>query len=216
MTAVRVHVRVLAAVIAVLVAVGCTTPPSATPSISASATPTASTAPSASQPPSASAVPTATPAPSLSLEPPSRIDPRLVAVTVDPQLDAGSGGRLVVVVTSQTETRIDELVLRWPTDLVEAAFLAPFTPTDDRIRENGPPLVQPWTKWVIGPGEQGEPEGTTSLGWGPLLPGASLTIPVVVTRTGGGPVSFDLQVLAGNDLLTLDGGRPADVRVELP
>ena len=50
-------------------------------------------------------------------------------------------------------------------------FLAPFEPSDDRIREGGPPLVQEWTKWVVGPGERGEPEGTTSLGYGPILAG---------------------------------------------
>ena len=44
--------------------------------------------------------------------------------------------------------------------------LAPFEPSDDRIRDGGPPLVQEWTKWVIGPGERGEPAGTTS-GSGP-------------------------------------------------
>jgi hypothetical protein len=217
MTAGRVRARVLAAAAVALIAVGCTTPtPSTSPSSRATELPTASATPNASQAPSSSAAPSATPAPSLSLEPPGATDARIVTVSVEPQLRPDSDGRIVVAVTSRTETRIDELVLRWPTALVEAAFLAPFTPSDDRIREGGPPLVQPWTKWVIGPGEQGEPAGTTSLGWGPLLPGATLTIPIVVTRTGGGPVSFDLQVLAGNDLLTLDGGAPADLRVELP
>lgn len=217
MTVTRLSARLLAAGFAALVAVGCTSPvPSTSPSSSATAVPTASATPAASEAPSTSAAPTATPAPSLSLEPPAGTDARIVTVSVEPQLRPDSDGRLVVAVTSQTDTRIDELVLRWPTALVDAAFLAPFTPSDDRIREGGPPLVQPWTKWVIGPGEQGEPAGTTSLGWGPLLPGATLTIPIVVTRTGGGPAAFDLQVLAGNDLLTLEGGRPADVRVELP
>ena len=217
MTADPVRARVLAVALAGLLAVGCTTPsPSGSPSSVATAVPTTVATTGTSQAPSTSADPTATPAPSLSLGPPTGSDERIVTVTVEPQLRPDSDGRIVIAVTSRTETRIDELVLRWPTALAEAAFLAPFTPTDDRIREGGPPLVQPWTKWVIGPGEQGEPDGTTSLGWGPLLPGSTLTIPIVVTRTGGGPVSFDLQVLAGNDVLTLEGGNPADLRVELP
>jgi hypothetical protein len=69
---------------------------------------------------------------------------------------------------------------------------------------------------VVGPGERGEPDGTTSLGWGPLLAGATLEIPIVVTREAPGRVAFDLQVLAGNDLLTLADGTPADLRVEIP
>jgi hypothetical protein len=129
---------------------------------------------------------------------------------------AGEDGTITVTVTSGADTRIDELVLRWPTELGEALFLAPFSPSDERIRDGGPPLVQPWTKWVIGPGERGEPGGTISLGWGPLLAGATLEIPIVVTRRADGPVAFDLQVLAGNDLLTLEAGEPAQQRVEVP
>ena len=100
--------------------------------------------------------------------------------------------------------------------LAETLFLAPFTPSDDRTRDGGPPLVQPWTKWVVGPGERGEPAGTTSLGWGPLLAGATLEIPIVVTRRADGPVAFDLQVLAGEGLLTLEDGEPARLRIEVP
>jgi len=107
-------------------------------------------------------------------------------------------------------------VLRWPTELDSTLFLAPFSPSDDRIREGGPPLVQQWTKWVIGPGERGEPAGTTSLGWGPLLAGATLEIPIVVTRRAEGPVAFDLQILSGNDLLTRDDGELAELRVDVP
>jgi hypothetical protein len=69
---------------------------------------------------------------------------------------------------------------------------------------------------VIGPGARGEPAGTTSLGWGPLDPDATLTIPVVVTRRSVGPISFDLQVLSGENLLTLEDGTPAWVRVDVP
>jgi hypothetical protein len=43
-----------------------------------------------------------------------------------------------------------------------------------------------------------------------------LTIPILVTRLAPGPVAFDLQVLAGNDLLTLEGGEPAELRVDVP
>jgi hypothetical protein len=184
--------------------------PTASPSLPAS--PIASAAPS----PSESIAPTPTPAPSLSLEPPESRDERVVAVQVTPQVPADGDGTIRVVVTSAADTRIDELVLRWPTELAETLFLAPFAPSDDRIRDGGPPLVQPWTKWVIGPGERGEPAGTTSLGWGPLLAGATLEIPIVVNRRADGPVAFDLQVLAGNDLLTLNRGEPAELRVEIP
>ena len=95
-------------------------------------------------------------------------------------------------------------------------FLAPFTPSPDRVCNGCPPLVQPWTKWVVGPGERGEPAGTTSLGWGPLDPGATLTIPLVATRRINGPVDFDLQLLAGEALLQLETGQPAWLRVSVP
>jgi hypothetical protein len=194
-------------------------PPSPTPSPTSS--PTSPPNATASAPPataSATAAPTAspTPAPSLSLELPSERDPRVVAVTVTPEVAADGGGRIVVRVTSLVDTRIDELVLRWPTELAETLFLAPFTPSEERIADGGPPLVQPWTKWVVGPGEQGEPDGTTSLGWGPLLPGATLEIPILVMRVAPGPTAFDLQVLSRNDLLALGDGSPAEVRVDVP
>jgi hypothetical protein len=191
--------------------------PSAPPT---SVAPTVSTAPSApaSEPPtpSASVAPTATPAPSLSLEPPGGTDERVVAVEVVVDVPADGDGTITVTVTSAADTRIDELVLRWPTELDESLFLAPFTPSDDRIRDGGPPLVQPWTKWVVGPGERGEPAGTTSLGWGPLLAGATLEIPIIVTRREEGPLTFDLQVLSSEQLLTLEGGDAAQLRVEVP
>lgn len=195
-----------------------------TPGGSASAQPTptavasepAASAPASDGPPSATAAPpTSTPEASLSLDLPEGSDARIISVQVDPEVPAGADGRIVVTVTSAADTRIDELVLRWPAELNDTLFLAPFAPSDDRIRDGGRPLEQPWTKWVIGPGERGEPAGTISLGWGPLLAGATLTIPILVTRLAPGPVAFDLQVLAGNDLLTLDGGEPAELRIEL-
>ena len=100
---------------------------------------------------------------------------------------------------------MQELVLRWPTAVRETIFLAPFEPSQQRIREGGDPLRQDWTKWVDGPGEHGEPAGTTSLGWGPLLPGGTLTIPVLATRVAPGPLTFDLQFLDGGAILTSDG-----------
>ena len=187
--------------------------PSATPAASATASAAPSSSASAGETPTTSA--SATPEPSLSLDPPEGTDPRVVEVSVEPDIRA-DGGVMLVTVTSLADQRIDELVLRWPTELGGTLFLAPFAPTDDRIRDGGPPLVQAWTKWVVGPGEQGEPAGTTSLGWGPLLAGRSLEIPIVVTRRTEGPVAFDLQVLAGNDLLTLADGSPAELRVEVP
>ena len=188
--------------------------PSALPSLTAEPSPT----PSVTAPESASvaASPSPSPEPSLALETPDETDPRTVSVDVAPEVAAEGGGRIVVTVTSGADSRIDELVLRWPTGLANTLFLAPFEPTPDRIADGGPPLVQPWTKWVVGPGERGEPDGTTSLGWGPLLAGATLEIPILVTREAPGPVAFDLQVLAGNDLLTLADGTPAELRVEIP
>lgn len=188
--------------------------PSAVPSPTAEAS--ASPSVSARQSATVAASPSPTPEPSLALDPPDGTDPRTVSVDVRPEVAADGGGRIVVTVTSGADSRIDELVLRWPTELADTLFLAPFEPTPDRIADGGPPLVQPWTKWVVGPGERGEPDGTTSLGWGPLLAGATLEIPILVTREAPGPVAFDLQVLAGNDLLTLADGTPAELRVEIP
>jgi hypothetical protein len=212
--------RILPAALAGLVALSaCATEespvPSATgsvPTIAATPSPTAASTTDATEP---ARSPSATPEPSLSIDLPDGTDPRTVTVDVAPNVGA-EGGELVVTVTSQAADRIDELVLRWPTELNDALFLAPFVPSEERIREGGPPLVQTWTKWVIGPGEQGEPEGTISLGYGPLLPGATLTMALNATRLAEGPIGFDLQVLAGNDLLTLAGGEPAKVRVEVP
>ena len=206
----------VAAMVVVLSACVAQPTPSASPTaLPSAASPTSSPTPTAQVSPRASSSASATPDPALSLDPPQGSDPRVVAVTAEPDIGA-DGGVLVVTVTSAADERIDELVLRWPTELDQTLFLAPFTPSEDRIRDGGPPLVQQWTKWVIGPGEQGEPAGTTSLGYGPLLAGATLEMPLVVTRRAPGPVAFDLQVLAGNDLLTLADGSPAELRVEVP
>ena len=147
---------------------------------------------------------------------PGRRDARKVAVRVKPDVATDGGGEIVVTVTNLSDRRVQELVLRWPTQLRETLFLAPFKPSEQRIAEFGPPLLQEWTKWVDGPGESGEPAGTTSLGWGPLLPGATLTIPILVTRNAAGSVSFDLQVLAREAILTLDDGSRAELRVAVP
>jgi len=192
-----------------------------TPSPSASLPPPTPTelptpSPTPSERPSAAGSPSPTPEPSLSLDLPDEQDTRVVAVEIVPSVAADADGEILVTVTSRGDSRIDELVLRWPAELGESLVLAPFTPSEDRIRDLGPPLVQPWTKWVIGPGERGEPAGTISLGWGPLLPAATLEISIVVTRTAPGPVAFDLQVLAANDLLSLEDGAPAVFRVEVP
>jgi hypothetical protein len=160
-------------------------------------------------------VASASPEPALSLEPPAATDPRVVSVTVTPEVAADDGGRIVVSVTSLAGSRIDELVLRWPEGLGETLVLAPFAPSEERTVDGGPPLVQDWTKWVLGPGEQGEPAGTVSLGWGPLLAGGTLEIPIVVTRVAPGPVAFDLQILAGNAILTSDDGTALELRVEV-
>ena len=201
----------LVAVALAVALASCSASPS--PSPSPPPTPSASAAVTPSEGPTATPLPTATPEPELSLPLPATSDARQVAVSVDPQVPADGNGRIVVTVANQSDTRITELVLRWDTDLRGTLFLAPFEPAEARIVDGGPPLIQPWTKWVDGPGELGEPAGSTSLGWGPLDPGVTLTIPIVVTRNAAGPVSFDLQVLAGESILTLDGGGPAELRV---
>ena len=205
-------VRQIGAALLLLILVSCGGSPSPSQLATATAVPTAT--PSVEL--TASAAATATPEPELSLPLPEQIDARTVTVSVEPQVAADDGGRIVVSVTNHSETRIVELVLRWDTALGETLFLAPFEPAEARIVDGGPPLVQPWTKWVQGPGEHGEPAGTTSLGWGPLDPGATLTIPIVVTRRAEGAVSFDLQILADEAILTTEGGDPAELRVSVP
>ena len=185
--------------------------PTATETPTPAATPTAAATPTVAPTASASSSPTATPEPTLSLDLPGVTDARVVTASVTPD-----GDTLRVTVSSTATERIDELVLRWHAELDTVLRLAPFTPSEDRIRDGGPPLQQIWTKWVVGPGEQGEPSGTISVGWGPLLPGATLEIPLVATRLGEGPVEFDLQLLAGNDLLSFEGGAPAELRVVVP
>jgi hypothetical protein len=206
---------VTTATLVVLTACIATPSPSSTPPPTASPEPTATASASAGPTASASAEPTATPEPPLSIDLPDETDDRVISVEVTP-LVGGDGGEIIVDVTSETDERIDELVLRWPTRLNDSLFLAPFVPSDDRIRDGGPPLVQDWTKWVIGPGEEGEPRGTISLGYGPLLPGATLRIPLNVTRVENGAIAFDLQLLADNQLLSLSDGEPAELRVRVP
>ncbi|MEA2650343.1 MAG: hypothetical protein QOI85_64 [Chloroflexota bacterium] len=209
--------RVAFACLVIVMAGACVADEASSPSASQTVAPSPSPrlAPSSTPVATTSASPTAGPEPSLSLAPPDTIDSRVVSATVATDI-GDEGGTLTITVTSAAAQRIDELVLRWPTELDQTLVLAPFTPSEDRIRDGGPPLVQQWTKWVRGPGERGEPDGTISLGWGPLLPEAELVIELDVTRRAPGPVAFDLQLLAGNDLLTLDGGRPAELRVEIP
>jgi len=171
--------------------------------------------PGASATQTATLLPTATPFAGLRLPEPTAIDSRTIRYSVGVELEAGGSGQLVVTVENLTSTMIGELVLRWPTEVRETVFLAPFVPSQQRIREGGPALRQDWTKWVEGPGERGEPAGTTSLGWGPLLAGATLTIPVLATRVAPGPLIFDLQILAGEAVLTSDG-EPAWLQVSVP
>ncbi len=196
-------------VLVAMVLVACSTPP---PSTTATATASPSATPSRSLP-SGEPSPTATPEPPLSLDLPPHRDTRRVSYTISPAVPADGNGKITVKVTNLTDERVTEIVLRWPTALDQTLFLAPFAPASSRLTDA---LVQPWTKWVNGPGEMGEPAGTTSLGWGPLDPGATLTIPIVVTRRAPGPVAFDLQFLAGEALLTSDEGGPAETRVSVP
>jgi hypothetical protein len=144
---------------------------------------------------------------------PAKSDSRRVRFTLSSSVPASGTGRFTVKVTSLTATLVKEIVLRWPSGLDRIVFLAPFQASSSRL---GTALVQPWTKWVVGPGEQGEPAGTTSLGWGPLLPKDTLTIALFATRRAPGPVSFDLQLLAGEAILTAESGAPAETRVTIP
>ena len=194
-----------------LIAIGACSAPTPSPTATPTATPRRATST-----PSATSRPTATPEPALSLPIPGEEDSRQVRVAVTPEVPADGSGRIVVTVTNLSEERVTELVLRWATELDETLFLAPFAPSQARIANGGPPLLQDWTKWVVGPGERGEPAGTTSLGWGPLDPGATLTIPIVVTRRAQGSVEFDLQVLAGEAILLRESGEPAELRVSVP
>ena len=206
--------RAAAAFLVLSLVAGCVFGPtgSAVPPTTASPSPGSAAASAAA---TATPEPTPEPTPAFALPHPGTSDPRAVEVTVEPSIE-GSSGELVVTVTNTAQERIDEIVLRWATDLDAVLFLAPFEPSDDRIREGGPPLVQDWTKWVIGPGERGEPGGTTSLGYGPILAGTTLAIPILVERRDPGPIAFDLQVLSGNDLLQLTDGGAAVLRVEIP
>lgn len=206
------------AALALLVAGCLLTSPSPGPSVPVSPSTAASGSPgtSASGGPTSSVEPTSTPEPPLSLALPDREDRRQVHVRVDPNVPADGDGEIVVRVRNLTDRRVRELVLRWNSDLDQVLYLAPFRPSQQRIANGGPPLIQDWTKWVRGPGESGEPAGTTSLGWGPLLPGGELTIPVQVTRQARGEVSFDLQVLAGEAILAFQDGSPSELRVTIP
>jgi hypothetical protein len=189
---------------------GCAAP-SPSPSGGASQIPTPSPTASPTLGPTAS--PTPTPEPPLSLALPTGTDARRIRFSVTSAVPDSGTGRFTVKVTSLATTRIKEVVLRWPSPLDQIVFLSPFQPSSSRL---GTALVQPWTKWVVGPGEMGEPAGTTSLGWGPLLPKATLTISLFATRKKPGPISFDLQFLAGEAVLTAGSGGPAETRVTIP
>lgn len=188
-------------------------------SLQTSPNPTASPPTAGSPSESTQASATAEPSPSdsgrLTLPPPADSDPTSITYKVTVEVAAGASGRLVIVVTNLGQQIVPELVLRWPTEVRDTIFLAPFQPSAQRIREGGDPLVQDWTKWVDGPGEHGEPGGTTSLGWGPLLAGGTLTIPVLATRVAPGPITFDLQILSGEKVLQ-SGGEPAWLQVSVP
>lgn len=201
--------RRLVALASVAILTACA--PQTTPSPSGSASPSPGTSPTAP----ATLEPTATPDLGLTLPPPTAIDPTAISYTLTVEINANESGRLVVTVTNLSQRTVPELVLRWPTAVRDTVFLAPFEPSQQRIREGGDPLVQDWTKWVDGPGEHGEPVGTTSLGWGPLLAGGSLTIPILATRVAPGPVAFDFQILDGEAAL-LSGGVMAQLRVTVP
>ncbi len=190
------------------------TSPSPSP-VSPSPTPVVSVSPAATPRPDATptATPSPTPEPPLSLALPDEQDERRIRFTIDVSVPADGSGRITLTVASLADSLIDEIVLRWPTELRDHLFLSPISP-----RPLGPSdlFVVRWTKWVEGPGERGEPAGTTSLGWGPLEPGVTIDpITIHVTRRTAGPVAFDLQLLAGEAILTTEDGQPAEIRVNV-
>lgn len=192
------------------------TSPSPSP-VGPSPTPLVSVSPAATPRPDATATVTVTasptPEPPLSLALPDEQDERRIRFTIDVSVPADGSGRITLTVTSLADSLIDEIVLRWPTDLRDHLFLSPISP-----RPLGPSdlLVVHWTKWVEGPGERGEPAGTTSLGWGPLESGVTIDpIIIHVTRRAPGPVAFDLQFLAGEAILTTEDLQPAEIRVSV-
>jgi hypothetical protein len=190
----------------------------AAPSASSSGTPRRTPIPtpglSASSAPSSS--PSPTPEPSFSVDLPQARDTRAIRFKVTVAVPADAGGRITVEVTNLSRARIQEIVLRWSSALREIIFLHPFVPSKERIADGGSPLRQEWTKWVEGPGSQGEPAGTTSLGYGPIDAGATLTIPLYVSRNSPGPIAFDLQFLFGEQVLSTEQGKPAETRVKVP
>lgn len=187
-----------------------------TPSNSVNPSPGSSGGSSASESASATAEPSPSDSGRLTLPAPRETDATTpISYSVAVEIAADASGQLTIVVTNLGQQIVPELVLRWPTEVRDTVFLAPFQPSAQRIREGGDPLVQDWTKWVEGPGEHGEPAGTTSLGWGPLLVGGTLTIPVLATRVAPGPITFDLQILNGEAVLQSDGV-PAWTQVTVP
>ena len=207
--------RRLAALAGALVLAGCSLQSTPSPAGSIAGSGSGAPSPSASAGGSATAEPSPSDSGRLTLPAPTTSDPTPINYTVSVEVEAGGSGRIVIVVKNLGSAIVPELVLRWPTAVRDTIFLAPFQPSQQRIREGGDPLVQDWTKWVEGPGERGEPAGTTSLGWGPLLAGGTLTIPVLATRVTPGPISFDLQILSGEAVLRSDGA-PAWLEVDVP
>lgn len=207
----------LAVLAAAVVLTACSLEARPSPGESTAPSPTATPSPSASQTASETAAPSPTDSGRLTLPTPTTSDPTPIRYAVKVEVAAGGSGRIVVTVTNLGQVIIPELVLRWPTALRQTIFLAPFLPSQQRIREGGDPLVQDWTSWVEGPGEHDEPAGTTSLGWGPLLKGGTLTIPVQATRVAPGPIVFDLQILNGDTGAVLrSDGEPAWFQVQVP
>ena len=64
----------------------------------------------------------------------------------------------------------------------DTLYLAPFTPTEQRVREGGRPLHFAWTKWVDGPGRAWRAGRHHLAGLGPAAAPRQLSIPLIVTR----------------------------------
>ena len=205
----------LASVAAALMLASCSLQTSPGPSARSSTGTSSGPSPTESIRPSATPQPSPSDSGRLTLPAPTGTDPNPITATIGVEVAAAASGQLVITVTNLGKEMVQELVLRWPTAVRDTIFLAPFEPSAQRIREGGDPLVQDWTKWVDGPGERGEPAGTTSVGWGPLLVGGTLTIPLLATRVAPGPIAFDFQILSGEKVLQI-GGAPAWLQVTVP
>ncbi len=123
---------------------------------------------------------------------------------------------MTVTVSSAATDLIDEIVLRWPAGLGETLRLAPFTPSEERIERAARRCARSGRSGSSGPASAASRPARSPSAGDPCFRVRRSSIALVATRVVPGPVAFDLQLLAANDLLTFDGGLPAEIRVEVP